>query len=290
MDLVPPLLALAAAAIFGTVVHLQQIGLDDTDGLTGSLISVGTVAVGFWLFSPLYMEWDEWMTGAALLFAVCGLVFPALAQRLQVAAIHRVGPSLSASVGAFAPVFAVVPAVMILGEPFGLVPAAGLALMIGALVASTGVRVSGGWHVAALLLPLGAAAARGFTQPIARAGLIEVPDPAFATLVMATVSTIVLAAMTLASPRRRSLLRYRPGMVWFAASGVANGVGILALNAAIGYGGVVIAAPLATTTPLWALLYGAVIFRREKLHVHHGIVAVLVAIGAVLVVSGGGEA
>ena len=46
-----------------------------------------------------------------------------------------------------------------------------------------------------------------------------------------------------------------------------------------------IAAPLAATTPLWSLAYGAFVFRREKLHLRHAVVALLVVIGAVLIVT-----
>lgn len=287
MSLAPALFALTAAALFGVTVHTQNQGLDDTDGLTGTFIGVCAMAALMWLLSPFFLQWRWWGTHAAFLFALSGLVFPALSSRMQIAAVRVVGPAITSAIGSFTPLFAVLPAVVLLGEPFGWQAAAGLMLMVGGLTASAVVRrgIPRGWPVAALLMPLGAAFMRGIVQPVTKAGYAELPSPLFATLVMATVSVLVLGVLVWGSGRMGQLRRPRRGHAWFAAGGVAIGLGILSLNTAIGAGDIVVAAPLASTTPLWALLYGAVLFRRERLGLRHAVVAVLVAAGAVLVVT-----
>ena len=50
-------------------------------------------------------------------------------------------------------------------------------------------------------------------------------------------------------------------------------------------GDVVIAAPLASTTPFWALVFGALIFRREQLKPHHVFISMLTCAGAILLVT-----
>ena len=63
------------------------------------------------------------------------------------------------------------------------------------------------------------------------------------------------------------------------------GGGILSLQLAIQFGDVSLAAPLSSTTPLWTLLLGVMFFRNERITTRHLIMAVLVALGAALVVS-----
>jgi drug/metabolite transporter (DMT)-like permease len=69
-------------------------------------------------------------------------------------------------------------------------------------------------------------------------------------------------------------------------NGIVVGLGILLLQAAISGGEVTTAAPLVSTTPLWALVLGLLVFRHESLRPWHGVVALLVAAGAALIVSG----
>ncbi len=287
MSLLPALFGLLAGALFGLNVHIQSKGLDEVDGLTGAFLSVGTMAALLWFLSPFFTEWRWWLTDAAVIFMLCGIFFPAGGQAFQIASIRKVGPALTSAGGAAAPVFAVFAAVMFLGESFGLQAAAGLTLMIGGLILSAvGTKgIKRGWPLWALLLPLAASLMRGIVQPITKYGYAEVPSPYFSTLVMASVSTLVLYALLVGLKRRPTINAANRGYMWFAISGIFNGFGILSLNTAIRLGEVSLASPLAATTPLWSLLFGVIIFRREKLGMQHLVIAVMVVCGAVLIVT-----
>ncbi len=245
------------------------------------------MAVVFWLFSPLYVEWRWWATEAALLFGLCGLMVPAMSARMQIGAVALVGPALTSAIGSSAPLFAVLPAVVFLGEPFGLQPATGLLLMVGGLMISALARrgIPRGWPLWMLGLALGAAFVRGIVHPITKVGLAEVPSPLFSTLVMATTSTVILGVLMLVSKQVPQEPWAKRGHTWFALSGVVNGGGMLALNMSINMGDVVVAASLASTTPLWALAFGAFLFHRERLGTRHALVALFVVAGAVLIVT-----
>jgi DME family drug/metabolite transporter len=284
--LVPALLAVLAAVLFGFNMHVQNRALDDTDPLFGAFLSVATTAGLFWLFSPLVVDWGWWFTRAAVLFILAGLLFPAAGQSLQIASIRRIGPAITSAVGAFVPAFAVLPSVLFLDEPFGAQAMAGMSLMIAGLVLAALLRgnIRRDWPVWALALPLGAAVVRGVVQPLAKYAYGFVHSPYFATMVMSTVSTFVLLALV-AVRRRRGPIRRGPGQVLFMGSGVINGLGILALNQAIGMGQVTVAAPLASTAPLFALLFGALIFKREVLGWRHLAIALMAVAGAMLIVT-----
>lgn len=289
-DWLPLLLAVAAGAAFGLNVHVQGRALRGADGLTGAFLSVGAMAAFFWLFSPLAISWAWFLTGSAAIFAVAGLFFPALGQTLQVASVGRVGPNLTSAIASFTPVFAIVPALLFLNESLGVRGALGLSLMIFGLVLSAlGTKgIPRGWPLWAILLPLGASAARGLAQPGLKVGLADLPSPYFAALVTASVSTLVLGLVVLLRRRRAApsaIPHDRRALGLFALSGIINGLGILALNGAVMGGNITLVSPLIATSPLWSLLFAALFFGRNTLSMRLLLVSCLVVAGVALLVT-----
>lgn len=280
-------LALSAGAAFGVSAHIQRAALGGMDVRRGTVISVGTMAVLAWLAAPFVLDRAWWGTQAALIFAICGLLFPAASQTLQIVSVQRVGPALSAALGSVAPVFAIIPAVLILGETLNFQGAVGLSIVLAGLILSAlGARPGAARQIAfwMLLIPIGASAARGIVQPALKFGLAEVPSPFFATLVMLTVSSAVVS-LRLLRPDRSAKPPSRRGAALFALNGAVTGFGILLLNLAIGMGEVTLAAPLASTAPLWALVFGVVFFRTERIGLRQILLSTLVVIGVALIVT-----
>ncbi len=281
-------MALCAAALFGLNVHIQRKAGGQGNALEGAFLSVASMSLMFWLAAPFVVHSDWWLTRGALIFALSGLFFPAMGQTLQITSVKRVGPALTSSIGAFTPMFSVIPAVLFLGETFTTGIVAGIALMMAgmALAAQNRRGSPRQWPVWFLLIPLGAAFFRGVAQPITKLGFADMPSPYFAALLASTVSSVVLlmlVALTRKKAAPTAAGRGRARLI-FALSGVINGFGILSLNTAIQSGSLLIAAPLASTAPLWALAFGAFIFRNEDLRRKHLIIAILVIVGAILII------
>lgn len=287
--LIALLFAIAAALLFGLNPHIQNRALDDTDPLTGALYSVTATAAMFWLFSPFFIEWAWFGTHTALIFAGVGLIFPAFGQRLQIASIATVGPAITSACGSFMPVFAILPAVIFLGESFGMQASFGLLLLTsGLLVAALGRgNIKRNWPLWALLLPLGASFVRGLAQPIIKFGYSEIPSAYFATMLMATVSVgTLLVLRAFAKPQSKaSGPLSKSGKQRFLISGIINGLGILSVNLALSFGDVSKVTPLLATAPLFTLGLGAWVFRREVLGWQHLAIVVVALAGAVLVVT-----
>lgn len=281
-------LALTAGALFGFNIHVHRKGLDGADALSGAFLSVASMAATFWIFAPFVIEWAWFGQVGALIFAVAGIFFPAVGQVCQIFSVNKVGPALTAALGSFTPVFATIPAILYLGESFGIQVALAMALMVGGLVLSAmpSRGISRSWPLWALALPLSAAAVRGFSQPVMKLGMVSVPSPFFAAFMTATVSSCVLALiLTVRNQGRFRVVANRQSMGWFVLSGVINGAGILALNYALTAGNVTVIAPLASTAPLWALLFGALVFKNEVLRPRNYLISALVVAGAVLLVT-----
>ena len=286
MILASILFALTAACVFGLNMHIQNKGLDDTDELTGAFLSVSAMAGAFWILSPAFVDFGWFLSGAVWIFALGGLFVPALGQRLQIASIGLVGPAISSAVNGFMPLFAVLPAVLFLGETFGLQATIGLGVMItGVLVTTLGRgRIKRGWPAWALLIPLAASFMRGVVPVGTKYGYAEVNSPFFATMVMSTVSVLVLGALLLARRKPAKSAGRRRGYLWFALSGLVNGLGIFSVNMAVSYGDVTIVAPLLMSSPIFALAFSVFVFKREVIGLHHLILTTATVTGSLLIV------
>lgn len=282
----PPLLALFAGMAFAFAVHMQSKGLDYMGDRKGAFISLLAMALVFWIISPAFADWSLLGTQAALVFAVCGLFFPAFSQRLAVIAVDRLGPAVAGSVGSFAPLFAAIPAILFLGETLTWNIALGMSLMVAGVLVSARSSKSAprAWPVWLLLLPIGASFLRGIVQPITKAWMDSIQAAFMSTLIMSSVSALVAGAILLTARKPKADLDTRAGTFWFAANGIVTGLGIMALQAAISMGDVVVVAPLTSAVPLWTLLLGWLVFKREVLGLRQFIMATLIVFGTILIV------
>lgn len=263
-------IAIAVSINFGVASHIQHIALDHMDVGTGTLVNIATSAAIFWALSPLFLVPETLLTPPIAYFVAAGLIVPAVSITFSTLSVKTIGPGLTAGLAATSPVFAMAIAVTFLDE---MVTAP---ILTGTLVVMFGImmiamfrsnQTSSRWPLWAISLPLVAALTRGISHPLIKLGLTGLPagltGPLTAALVTSTVSLIVLASLRLAS--RRALPAWNRGYLWFALCGVINGVGILGLGIALNIGDVIVVSPLVATTPVFTLLLGYIIFRRETI-------------------------
>jgi drug/metabolite transporter (DMT)-like permease len=185
---------------------------------------------------------------------------------LNFASNRITGPTIAGTVSGTTPLFAVLVAIVFLGEPLTVPAAAGTAAIVLGVIAFTarGEKTSRQWAAWAILLPLAGAAIRGGAQGAVKEGLAFLPDPFVAVLVGYTVScaTIFAASRTLV-PRDAAPLNRR-GVLWFMAVGFCNGAGMLAMYAALVRGQVSVVSPLVATYPLFTLALSALFLREER--------------------------
>ena len=279
---------LLAAILFALAAHSQKKALAFLDDLSGTFISVATISIIFWLVAIWNMRWEFWLSEAILFFALAGLLFPAMGQRFQISSVKHVGPTLTSAFNAFLPVFAVIPAVLFLDETVTVVQIFGIFTLIsGLLMAAIGRGVSmknKAFYL--LLIPLGAALARAISQPLTKAGYNLLTEPLFAMLIMATVSTAVIGILVVSTGTPRKIISYSKGHVFFILNGFLIGSGILAVQISLIFGTISLTASLMTTTPIWTLILSIFIFKNEELKWWHGLVAMIVTTGAILVIIG----
>jgi drug/metabolite transporter (DMT)-like permease len=246
------LLALASALGYGLGLTLTQFGLRDVPPATGAAISTPTSALLFVAAAPLGLAGTTPAWSALPIFAAVGLLFPAAATLITFAANQRLGPVITGSLGNLAPVFAVLLAFVLLGEPIRIGQMAGLAIILAGVLVLTAPRggAKAGWISWYVALPLVTAALRGFIQPVIKLGLAIWPSPYAAVLVGYLVSAaVVVTALRWRTGRWRPQASAR-GLAWFAGVGLCNGLAVLLMYAALARGPVTIVSPLVATYPL----------------------------------------
>jgi len=261
----PVVLACLAALCFGAGLVTARFGLREVDARTGAAISVPTAAAFFIAVSAGWLDWSGFDAGAALVFALVGLFFPAAVTIINFVSTDRIGPSLTSSISGTTPLFAIVAAFAILGE----------AIPARALLAASGIMVGVGlmsWRRRALdasaigwwlLLPAAAAAIRGTAQVFAKGGLALWPSPLAATVIGYCVSAAVLLLADRLRARRPARRPARSTVLVFMATGLLNGVALMLTYVALQRAPVAVVVPIVSAYPLVTLGLGAALLREE---------------------------
>ena len=282
------ILALGAAFCFALALILTQFGLRTMPSWRSPLYSIGGALVVAWMAAILFVDWRSFNLDAALIFAAVGCIFPVVVSILAVRSNERLGPAVAGAVGNVTPIFAVLGAVLFLGEHLGLLQLAGLAMVVGgvALLALRGGTGGRRWSVWVLGLPLAAALVRGAIQPAIKTGLAFWPEPLAAAAIGYALSTVVIVSLV----GRRALREgpaIRSGVLWFLAVGFANGTATFLLYAALGLGSITVVAPLVALFPLMGVVMSWIFLRGEQLHAI-GLLGILVSVGGVIILLVGG--
>jgi drug/metabolite transporter (DMT)-like permease len=255
MQLEAWLFALSAAFIFGLALNATQIGLRHLPAALGSVVSIPTACVMFWLSSPWTADFSGWRTDAVAMFALIGMFYPALITIITFEATKKLGPNITASLG-----------VLWLGEVLAMRQLAGIAVIIlGATMLTSGRSAAGAnWPLWALALPLTASFLRGLGQPLFKIGFSWWHNPRVATLICYACSATVVITVGLWRTRGTDA-RFSPkGVAWFMLIGVGNGIATWCGIEAVSRGPVSMVAPVVASYPLFTLLIGMVMFRRAR--------------------------
>lgn len=277
------LLALAAAVCFALGQVLIQFGLRTVPSWRSPIYSIGGSAVLAWLFAAVFVDWRQVHLEATAIFAGVGLIFPVFVSILSVRSNEKLGPAVASAAGNVAPLFAVLGAIVFLGERPGPGQFAGLALVVLGVVLLALRGGSGGrqWPLWVLALPLSAALIRGAIQPAIKTALALWHEPVAAAAIGYTMSTIVILLLV-----GRRAWRVGPadrrGVMWFSLVGLFNGAATFLLYAALGLGPITLVAPLVAIFPLIAVALTWILLRGERLPLL-GLLGILISVAGVVV-------
>ena len=286
----PGLIALVAAAVFGMSGVAAKRGLEHVESLTGTLISVGTCFAVYLVTAPFWMRAGDWFTAGFWIFAVTGIMQPALSMYFANEAFSRAGATVVATFTNTTPLIAAALAIGFLGERMTLAIAAGTVLTVLGITTlawmpasrGAGWLAGGGGMAAALLFATGTAVIRGVNQVIGKVGIDLLPNPFMAGFCSFGVSFAVLAAVYRWRRGRWPGNVPRQGLTYFCITGVCVAAGIGLLYAALLLGTVTVVAPMVATYPVFTMLVAAAL-RDERItpKVLTGVALVMAGVGII---------
>ncbi len=259
-------LSLASTFGFGAGFVLTQFGLRWMPPWLGVAISIPTSTLLFWCLAPFFVDPSDGNLKAVALFAGVGLFFPGTVALLNFESNRLMGPNIAGALSSMTPVFAVLLAIVILGERIrGPQLLALAAIVVGITLMYRGQVSLSGRSLWLMALPVAASAIRGVIQPVVKFGFEWWPNPIAAVVVSYTVSSAVLILSALGRAGGTVPDIDHRGALWFAAVGLCNGLSVLAMYGALEYGPVAIISPLIASYPLVTLLLSRAFLRKEDL-------------------------
>ena len=264
--LLPVALALLAAALFAFGNQCSRIALRYTDPQTATLFQIGVSTALYWLTAPFYLELHFWTSPVLPLLAVIGLFRPLLSANLGMAGTRILGPTISSTLAATAPLFSVALGVLLLTETLTWEVALGTAgIALAVMVLSWQRNAVRSWPMIALLLPISAALLRSLAHALAKIGLESIPSPIFVALIAYSVSFPLALANNLRVNRRVPRNIPPAGLKWLLITGLIYGISALVMNTALMSGRLIVVSPIVACSPLFTLLLGHFVFREEAL-------------------------
>jgi drug/metabolite transporter (DMT)-like permease len=279
--------ALQTALCFSIAHILVRRGLVHSNALTGSLISLGTSALIFWLLLIAFVPLSNLRVPGVGYFVAGGIFAPAIGQTLGYIGMERLGVARSSPIVNTSPLFSSILAVIFLGEVWVLQNIIGTCLVIvGVIVLSARNATDGHWRIKDVTFPVLAALAFGISSNLRKAGLTEVPRPLLGAAV--TLGTAFLVVLLIVQLRggRRALEWNAQGGKWMVAGALVNTCALLSFFAALNIGHVVRIEPLVACNPLLSIVWTGIFLRGIERLTGRIVVGALVTVaGTVLVVT-----
>jgi drug/metabolite transporter (DMT)-like permease len=279
--------AFQTALCFSIAHILVRRGLVHSNALTGSLISLGTSAIIFWLLLMAFIPLSELRAPGVGYFVAGGIFAPAIGQTLGYIGMERLGVARSSPIVNTSPIFSSILAVIFLGEVWVMQNIVGTCLVIlGVIVLSSRNAGDGHWRIKDLVYPLLAALAFGISSNLRKAGLTAVSQPLLGAAVTLGTAFLVLLIIVQLRGGRRALKWDGQSGRWLFAGALVNTGALLSFFAALNLGQVVRVEPLVACNPLLSILWTGIFLRSiERLSGRIVAGALVTVAGTMLVVT-----
>jgi drug/metabolite transporter, DME family len=282
----PVVLSLVAAFLFALGAQFQNVGLAHMDSRSGAAITIGTSAMLFILAAPIFLDIDNLLHPAVLIFVLVGCFRPAVSANLSLAAMRYLGPTLSSTLTSTAPFFGAALGIFWLGEVLTWPIAVGTLAIVGAIMLLSTKRggVASTWPFWALALPVGAAAIRAGAHVLTKVGMEQVPDVYIAGLTGFVVSAIITLGIHKARRDAPPIPWISRGARWFMGASCCFSMAVIALNTALHLGQVIQVVPIVAASPIFTLALSVLVFRRDRI-TPRVVAAVFIVVPAVVLIA-----
>jgi uncharacterized membrane protein len=255
--------SLQSALLFSITHIFVRRGLVQSNALTGSLISLGTSTVIFWLLLAAFVPLSSLLDPNIGYFVAGGVFAPAIGQTLGYIGMEKLGVARASSIVNTSPIFSSILAVSLLGERWVLQNIVGTCLVIiGVVILSSGKLENRTWQKKDLIYPLLGALVFGISTNLRKAGLTQIAEPILAAAVTLVTGFMVLLLIIQCRGGKKALRFHRESSRWLFAAAVLNSGAILSFFAALNVGQIVRVEPVVACNPLLTILWSSIFLRQ----------------------------
>ena len=289
--MLPELLALLGAFLFGLGTVLVRRGLEESNFLSATLTVTLIGTIVFCIVSLLLVPLTSVNSIGIVFFALAGLFAPGFAMLTHLKGVEMLGASMNASIFAAYPLFSSLLAVFVLGELPSLGILAGMICIIFGVVLiernlyGTPVKSAKPTRTA-LAFPLSAALLLGFGYVLKKMGLNAYNEPILGVAVtyLSSMSLYTLLS-ALSTTVRRSMSVSRQSLQLFWKPGLILCAGHLCEYYALRYGDVSLVAPLMNIEPFFVFIFAYILLRELEKITHKLVIGTLIIVAGVSLIT-----
>lgn len=276
--------AIASAFLYALANVITRFGLRYASTSSGVLISLLFNFGSVFMYCLFATSLDQYLNKGVFFYLAAGIIGPFLGRLLLFVGIEKVGTAIAATLYEDKLLFAVITAMIVLGEALSFPVLLGLLLMTaGTVIVSlekSGGQIERKWSKKDLVFPLTAGACYGVSHALRKLGLNITPSPVVGVMVqnigaIAFVPILVLTRMN----RENILSNNKNAWLLFGLVGILQVLAQWCLFKALEIGQVVVVSPLSSLSTFFVLILSALFL--------HGMEKITgkIVLGAVFVVS-----
>jgi drug/metabolite transporter (DMT)-like permease len=248
------LLALFGSFWFAFSMVCINRGVLSIDHFRGLLANLGANTLFIWIYALLFVNRIDLWRPINLVFVAVGIFVPGVARFLIFKGMERLGAPISSCLTNSGPLFAILIAVIFLGEQPTVTNIFGAFSIVGGIVALSWKGASKTWRTRDLIFPTIAAFLFAARDNLVRFAVIQVPSPVVAAAIASLTSFMTMLFAYLAFGEKKPLPPdANRGLRYFAISGFMNFLSYLLTYTALSLERVSIISPLVNGSSLFVL-------------------------------------
>ena len=275
------ILGLAVGVAYAFSHFFFRLGLDNSTPTSGVVINVAVNTVGLWILVLFFSPQFSLASVSIWPFILSGLFAPTLAMEFHFRGIAHIGLARASALLGTTPLFAVLLAIIFLGErPPVIMATGGVCIATGVIILNytkgSGKKIP--WW--AFLLPMAAGMCGALRDIFTRIGLQSAPLPLAGAAITATTSVFMMFIVLFFSGGWGGIQLPRRSISLYLVSGVFVIIAYACTFFAFQTGIVSMVSPLANINPLFSMILSYLFLQSEEK------VTLKVATGGILIVGG----
>jgi drug/metabolite transporter (DMT)-like permease len=279
------LLALFGSFWFAFSMVCINRGVLSIDHFRGLLANLGANALFIWIYALLFVDAIDLWRPINLVFVGVGLFVPGIARFFIFKGMERLGAPITSCLTNSGPLFAILLAIVFLGEQPTFTNILGAFSIVGGIIALSWKGAAKTWRTRDLIFPMIAAFLFAARDNLVRFAVIQVPSPVVAAAIASLTSFVTMFLAYLAFGENKPLPKFaKRGLGYFAVSGFMNFLSYLLTYTALSLERVSIVSPLVNGSSLFVLPLTALFLKDvEKLTPRKIGATLLVILGVFLI-------